>query len=197
MPARRLVLFDFDGTLTAADSLAAFLRGAYPPLPLAWRVGRAMPYWLMYRLGIRSADVAKEAVFSVFFRGWSETRFQQYCAAFARQGIPRLLRPSAWAALRRHLEAGDEVWIVSASPEDYLIPWARTWGGRVIATRIEKRDGRLTGRFASPNCRGPEKVRRIREAIPLDSYDEIVAYGDSPDDRPMLALAHRAYYRPF
>jgi phosphatidylglycerophosphatase C len=59
----------------------------------------------------------------------------------------------------------------------------------VLATRLEvDADGRLTGRLVGANCRGPEKVARLRE---WRSGELVVdfAYGDSAGDREMLALA--------
>ena len=62
----------------------------------------------------------------------------------------------------------------------------------VIATRLERDPGgRLTGRLAGLNCRGPEKARRVREW--LAGHDltgaELWAYGDSPGDAELLAAA--------
>ena len=57
----------------------------------------------------------------------------------------------------------------------------------------EVSDGRCDG----DNCHGQEKVRRIKEAYPLDQYREIYAYGDTGGDRPMLGLATHSFYKPF
>ena len=42
---------------------------------------------------------------------------------------------------------------------------------------------------------GAEKARRIAERYPLDRYTTIYAYGDTSEDREMLSLAHKKYYR--
>lgn len=65
----------------------------------------------------------------------------------------------------------------------------------VIGTKVEVVDGRLTGRFLTPNCYGPEKVRRLREVFPDLSDCHLTVYGDSRGDREMLAIADKAYYR--
>lgn len=71
----------------------------------------------------------------------------------------------------------------------------------VIGTKIEVTDGRLTGRFLTPNCYGAEKVRRLQEACPRLATERgnynVVAYGDSRGDREMLEFADEAYYKPF
>jgi len=67
----------------------------------------------------------------------------------------------------------------------------------IISTRLETKDGLLTGNFATPNCYGPEKVRRIREVVDLSAYQTVYAYGDSRGDREMLEIAHEKGYRVF
>ena len=67
----------------------------------------------------------------------------------------------------------------------------------VLGTKVETRDGRLTGRFATPNCYGPEKVRRIREVFPDRDNYHLTAFGDSRGDKEMLDYADQGYYKPF
>ena len=59
----------------------------------------------------------------------------------------------------------------------------------VVCTRLERgADGLLTGRLDGANCRGPEKARRVRALLAERGLDaaELWAYGDSPDDEPLL-----------
>ena len=51
--------------------------------------------------------------------------------------------------------------------------------------------GVLTGRLSGANCRGPEKARRVREWLAGAGLDgaELWAYGDSPGDAELLAMA--------
>ena len=82
---------------------------------------------------------------------------------------------------------------MSASPELYVTPIGRRLGfDTVLATRLEvDADGRLTGRLLGPNCRGPEKVMRLREWRG-EGLALAYAYGDSSGDREMLDLAMTA-----
>ena len=67
----------------------------------------------------------------------------------------------------------------------------------MVATEPEIRNGRLTGRFATPNCKGAEKVRRILGLFPDRESYRLTAFGDSRGDREMLAMADEAHYKPF
>ena len=67
----------------------------------------------------------------------------------------------------------------------------------LIATRLEIKNNKLTGKFASKNCYGMEKVNRIKKNYNLDNYEVVYAYGDSMGDHQMLDLADIKYYRTF
>ena len=51
--------------------------------------------------------------------------------------------------------------------------------------------------FATPNCKGAEKVRRILGLFPDRESYRLTAFGDSRGDREMLAMADEAHYKPF
>ena len=65
---------------------------------------------------------------------------------------------------------------------------------KVICTTIEAQRGTLTGRYVDGDCSGAEKVRRIRAHYDLSRYPIVYAYGDSGEDREMMALADKKYY---
>ena len=113
------------------------------------------------------------------------------------------IRPEAAAQIAGHRDAGDVIVIVSASFELYVRPLGALLGvDDVLATRLETAAGNgpdlFTGDLDGPNCRGPEKIRRLHAW--LDEHHggrgavELVAYGDSPGDRELLADADRAHW---
>lgn len=87
--------------------------------------------------------------------------------------------------------------VVSASIEDWLKPWCDENKVKLIATKLEFKNELITGRFASENCYGEEKVRRIKEVYALESFEYIYAYGDSSGDIKMLSLADEQHYKLF
>ena len=54
---------------------------------------------------------------------------------------------------------------------------------------------RLTGRYRRGDCSGAEKMARIRARYALQDYDAIYAYGDTDEDRQMLDMATKKYFR--
>ena len=96
-----------------------------------------------------------------------------------------------------HNEQGYKVVVVSASIERWLKPWCDKNDLDMIATKIEVKDGIVTGKLLSKNCHGIEKANRVKEAYNLSDYDYIYAYGDSRGDKELLTLADERFYKPF
>lgn len=198
-PSRRngIAFFDFDGTITKADTFFGFLRYAVGFKLFFYKSLLAMPILLIYKLHIISNSKAKEKVFSIFFKGWRYEEFKQKATEYSLSVMPKEIRKEAHRKIRWHFEKNHEVVIVSASMEEWILPWAKAKGLKVISTKPEVIDCEITGRFATANCYGPEKANRIREQYDLELYDHIFAYGDSRGDREMIALADEKHYREF
>jgi HAD superfamily hydrolase (TIGR01490 family) len=188
-----LALFDFDGTITSEDSFEPFLyfaareRIAIGTLLLA-------PLLAAHRLGWLSATTLRAAGAYVGFRGRSHAELCELGLLYARR-LSRIVRPEALDRIRWHQAQGDTVVVVSASLHSYLSGWCRELGVELICTELEVTDGRLTGRYRGGDCTGREKARRVRERYELARYPLIYAYGDTPEDAELLALAHRRYFR--
>lgn len=191
---RTVIAFDFDGTLTMRDTFLAFVRFSCGTGRFVLGFARHAPLLLAMKAGLYPNWEAKQRVFGHFFGGMPESRFEACCEAFCRERLPHLLRRAMLAVLEEHLHRGDVCCIVSASVDRWIRPWARTAGVSVLlCTEVEVSDGRLTGRFTTPNCYGAEKVRRLREAFPDRETYRLVAYGDSRGDRELLAYADESH----
>lgn len=193
----KLALFDFDGTITTHDSFRDFLLLIFGYSGFLTRILPVLPWILCYLFGIANNQRVKEKVSESFFNRMEVQEFGCLAKAFALKHLPTIVRPKALEKLRWHKEQGHRVILVSASFTDYLKYWCEAEEIELISTQLEEHNGMYTGRFATPNCWGPEKVNRIKAHLNLEDYDEIYAYGDSRGDKEMLALAHHPHYRPF
>ena len=81
--------------------------------------------------------------------------------------------------------------------ECWLKPWCNENNLDLIATKLEIKNGIVTGNFLSKNCYGIEKANSVNEVYDLNDYDHIYAYGDSRGDKELLALADESFYKPF
>lgn len=192
---QRLVLFDFDGTLTRYDSLIVFLRFFKGDYYFFRKLLLSIPGLLIYKLGFVENSKAKEILLANFLKGTTVEYFLSRCLVFAQVKIPLILRQPVFNSFLDHISKGDKVIIVSASLVDWISPWSRQWDVEVLATRLATVKGVLTGKYEGLNCNGEEKVSRLKEYLILSDYDEIWAYGDSKGDEPMLNLASRVVYQ--
>ena len=190
-----LALFDFDGRITRSDTFSRFIRFAVRPSRIA--AGRVLlgPVVLGYRLHLISASQARRAVARFGFRGEHTGTVRRLGIEYATNVLPGTVRRGALKRIAWHTRQGDEVVVVSASLGVYVRPWCEGLGVHSICTELEEQDGRLTGRYRCGDCTGAEKLRRILAEFPPDRYSLIYGYGDTEEDREMLELAHRKYYR--
>ena len=186
----KIYAFDFDGTLTTRDTLLEFIRFACgaPRFLLGFLLHA--PLLVLMKLRLYDNGKAKQRVFTWFFKGMPVEAFDALCQDFAHTHR-HLLRPDVVRVLEQALAEGSEVLIVSASIDNWVQPFFPSV--TVLGTQIEVADGRLTGRFLTPNCYGQEKVRRILALHPDRSDYHLTAYGDSRGDREMLAFADEAH----
>ena len=190
----QLALFDFDHTITTTDTYSRFLRRVATPAQRdgAWRT---MGPWLAgYRLGLVSAPGIRARATLKVFAGRVLDEVAAHGQPYADEALPLLERPEMSQRIAWHQAQGHTVVVVSASLDPYLQPWCQARGLDSICNRLAHRDGILTGRYEDGDC-GPHKARLIRARYDLASFERIHAYGDSREDRPMLALAHERWYR--
>lgn len=194
---KRLVIFDFDGTITHKDSLLEFIKFHRGAFNFYLGFGILSPIMIFYLFKIIPNWKAKEAALQYFFKGEDKTSFGAKCRSFSDDVLPSLVRPSAMDAIKNYKLNGDRILVVSASAEDWLLPWCQKYDLELIATRLEIKEERITGKIAGQNCFGEEKKHRLNAYLDIKKYDEIHVYGDSNGDKAILELATHAYYRHF
>jgi phosphatidylglycerophosphatase C len=186
---RRVAAFDFDKTLSTRDNVLPFVRLAVGTARLGAGLVRCSPRLVAAALDSRRRDAAKAALVRHTLTGYDEAALERVARQFADDVCAAHLRPDVVERLDWHREQGHETAIVSASFRDYLEPVARALGvDAVLATELEVRAGKLTGRLLGANVRGAEKVRRLDGWLGPGDV-ELWAYGDSRGDDELLARA--------
>lgn len=195
--SRKLALFDFDGTVTANDSLLKFIRFVVGDVKFMTGFFMLSPILVLYKMGVIPNYKAKQKLLAWFFKGYTKEEFKKIANEYSLNHIEKMLCPKAMEKINWHKEQGHKVVVVSASIDCWLRPWCEKNNLELLATKLEFKNGIVTGKLLSNNCYGQEKVNRIKREYDLSKFDFIYAYGDSRGDKEMLALANESFYKPF
>lgn len=192
-----IAFFDFDGTVTSKDSMLELVKfykgtaGFYAGMILQ------LPSLIALKARLIPAQRAKEKLLTYFFGGMHVKSFDALCNKFNEQQLPRLLRKNAMDKIKEHKNNGHVVVLVSASAENWIVPFCKENGLNYICSKLEVVNDCITGKLNGANCNGPEKANRIKLQYDLSAYENIHSYGDSSGDAEMLQLATEKHYRVF
>ncbi|MET3861585.1 HAD superfamily hydrolase (TIGR01490 family) [Dietzia sp. 2505] len=99
--------------------------------------------------------------------------------------------PGTRSLVQMHLDAGQQVWLVTATP----VMLARVIAARLglsgaLGTVAEEEDGVYTGRLVGDILHGPGKAHAISNLAEAEGFDlsKCYAYSDSFNDMPMLTM---------
>jgi len=185
--------FDLDRTLMAGTSAFYFAKAAYREgmLPLPRMIADAGSA-LMFRL-LGASDEKSEALrdrILASVAGTPQEDLMRFVPAVVEELIDKV-RPEAQALVDMHMEAGRDVWIISASPVEVVAELAKALGMTGgLGTESEVVDGTYTGRLAAPFCYGEGKAERMHKLAAERGYDltRCYAYSDSASDLPMMQI---------
>lgn len=192
-----IAFFDFDGTITKKDSTAKFIRYFVGDIAFIKGIIILLPFIIAYKIKILSNNQIKKKLITYFFKDIDIKYFIAKARDFSLNMLDPIIRKKALDRIIWHKNNGDELVIVSASINLWLLPWCKRNDITLIATELEVVNNKITGNLISNNCYGPEKVKRILESYDLSNYTCIYAYGNSRGDYEMLKIATQKFYKPF
>ncbi len=198
MTQKPTAVFDVDGTLLQGDCLLLAARRSLGIFGQVRASVALLPWLLAWQLRQVSTERIKERTLRAFRICDAVNRAEAVGQAdwLLAELEPRL-RPEALRRLRWHQNRGDRVLLCSASPRILLQPLADRLGVELLATELRRRNGCWQPLLEGPNCKGPEKMERLRAHLgPLEGIT-LEAYGDSRGDRELLQAATRPHYRSF
>lgn len=186
---RKVAVFDFDGTLTTRDTFLEFIKFTHGVVALYLGLSIFAPVLVLMKLHLFPNWRAKQMVFSWFYEGMDYARFSDYGQKFAER-VESIRNEATIKKLQKLQTEGADVYVISASIDEWVRPFCLRLGVKeILGTKVDVKDGKLTGRFLTKNCYGQEKVNRLLEVEPKRNEYYLCAYGDSRGDKEMLAFA--------
>ena len=187
---KAIAFIDFDGTIYKGDSMLDFVAEVRGRRFLRRSLFLLIPRIVGMKTGFYSKQKTKEALLSRAFKRHTPEQLLPYQQSFTKQIDDRLFNKARQKMVSLK-NAGVEICIVSASLDIWLEPWCSKQGFSLICSRAEIINNQYSGMLLGKNCRGQEKVNRIRELYDLSSYNDIYCYGNDLGDKEMLMLANQ------
>jgi phosphatidylglycerophosphatase C len=185
----KLILFDFDGTLTTKDSLIDFLRFATSKRKFNKALTKYFFKLVAYKIRLYNGERLKKEILSFFFKGRSIEELQQLGRSYNRESVSSIIRNEIMEQLLQFQKGGHEICLVSASMDIWLKPFCEDLNIECICTEMEFISDVYSGIFATPNCNYEQKRIRVEEKYNLQDYDEVIAYGNSKGDFSLFEMA--------
>ena len=187
--------FDVDNTLMRGASIYYFARGLaarkmFGPADLARMAWGQACYRMRGSENADHIDAAREAALA-FVTGHKVTDIVALCEEIYDSAMADRIWEGTRELAQRHLEAGQRVWLVTASPVELASNIARRLGFTgALGTVAESVDGVYTGRLVGGLLHGEAKARAIEALAVREGLDlaRCSAYSDSANDLPMLRL---------
>ena len=185
--------FDVDNTMVQGASIIHFARGLAARKYIAVS-DMAQFGWQQIKFRVtgkeNSEDVASGKEKALSFIAGRETE------EFSRLGediYDEVIADKVWAGTmslaQAHLDAGQQVWLVTATPLILAQVIAKRLGlTGALGTVVEAEDGKFTGRLVGDILHGLGKAHAVRALAVREGFDlkRCTAYSDSHNDVPML-----------
>lgn len=192
-----LALFDFDGTISNKDSFVAFMKFTHGTPVFVFRMAMGFLTFFGWKIGLVKSHYTKVKALRGFYKGWTKEQMDDARAKFTAEVLPNILFPKALERIQWHKDQGHRIIVVTASCAAWLSDWTNQMDLEILCTEMELKNGIYTGELSKPNCRGKEKVNRVKKHLKLEEYSEVYAYGNDHGDNQLLAMADYPHFREF
>lgn len=191
--------FDVDNTLIQGSSLISFGFGLARKKYLTFRQIRTMAWkQLKFRISgkenAQDVDTGRELALE-FFKGRSVDDMVALCEEIVDNSMARRAYPGTRSLAQMHLDAGQQVWLVTATPVQLAQILAHRFGFTgALGTVAEVKDGKFTGKLVGDILHGPGKRHAVAALATIEQLDlsRCTAYSDSANDVPMLSMVGTA-----
>lgn len=195
---KKLAIFDIDYTITKKETLMEFYKYSLEEDIKNIRfLPRALYSGLMYGVGIYDERRVKEC-FLKFIDNIEEEKLQDLVKRFYKNRLSKILYKDAVDMMYKLKKEGYDIYLISASPEFYINEFYNIdVVDKVIGTRFEFKEGKFIRKMLGCNCKGEEKVRRLKEVLSKENievdFKESYMFSDSLSDKPLLDLVGKPY----
>ncbi|UYZ34287.1 HAD-IB family hydrolase [Clostridium beijerinckii] len=195
---KKLAIFDIDYTITKKETLMELFKYVIKKDKKNLRfLPRAIYCGIMYAIGIYDERKVKET-FLRFIDGIKEEELAELVKEFYDERLKNILYDDALKMMKKLKNEGYDIYLISASPEFYVNEFYNIKEvDKVIGTKFGFENGTFVRKMVGNNCKGEEKVRRLKEILKDEKievdFKESYMFSDSLSDKPLLDLVGKPY----
>ncbi|MBU3159079.1 HAD-IB family hydrolase [Clostridium frigoris] len=194
----KLAIFDVDYTITKRETLLEFYFFMLKKNPRYIKyLPKSIFSSLFYVFKIYDASKAKKT-FIRFIDGIEENDMKKIVKDFYEKRLSKILYKDAIDTIKKMKKQGYKIYLISASAEFYLSEFYNIKEvDKVIGTRFIKENGLHRNQMLGENCKGEEKVKRLKEVLLKENIDvdfeNSCMFSDSLSDLPLFNLVGHPY----
>lgn len=195
---KKLAIFDIDYTITRKETLMELIKYAIKKDKKNIRyLPRALSSGFLYLIKYYDEKKVKEGCLK-FLENIKEEDLAKLVKGFYHDRLKNILYKDALDMMKKLKNEGYDVYLISASPEFYLNEFYDIKEVDVIiGTRFKFGDGVFLRQMDGENCKGEEKVRRLKTYLNENNIDvdfsKSYMFSDSLSDKPLLDLVGNPY----
>ncbi|TRZ56966.1 MAG: HAD-IB family hydrolase [Streptomycetaceae bacterium] len=204
LTAKRAAFFDVDNTLIRGSTLYFLGRGMYQRGYFTKKdISRFALANLRFRLTGKEnqEEIARIQDAATNFIGGHSVKDIE---AIAQEIYDEYVSPAIWQGTidiaQKHLANNEEVWLVTAAPEDMAILIANRLGlTGALGSKAETKDGVYTGAMSGALLHGRAKAIAVKSLAERNGLNlpDCYAYSDSHNDLPLLqSVGHPSAINP-
>jgi len=185
---KELIVIDFDETLYKKDSLIEFCKYIYKKKPA--QLLAIFPQLIgsvLHAFKLISTKKFKE-LFLLFLYGMKEEEVKTLAKEFWDNTGMEYFHASITSLFNRK---EFRIICISASPEIYLKPILEVYQIELIGTILSYQNNKYS--IVGENCKGEEKVNRLKKYLDTENLEISESYSDSLTDMPLFKLSKNAY----
>jgi len=194
----KLAIFDVDYTLTKRETLVEFYFFMMKKNPrLLKYLPKSIFSTIFYLMKIHDASKVKKT-FIRFIDGIEENDMKKIVAEFYERRLSKILYKDAIDTIKKMKAEGYKIYLISASAEFYLNQlYNIVEVDKVIGTRFTMENGLHRNGILGENCKGEEKVKRLKEVLASENieadFENSYMFSDSLSDLPLFNLVGHPY----
>jgi HAD superfamily phosphoserine phosphatase-like hydrolase len=187
---KKIILFDFDRTITRTDTLKFFLISVILCRPKSGVL--AIIFLIKCILTRPFSNAFKIEVFNIILSGLPEKKMKMVNIIYS-MITKSFINKNIFDSLNEYIKAGKTIIIVTASPEQLIANFFKDTPVSIIGSKLAVKNNLFTGLYTGDRCFGEIKVERLKNFLKFAGKDFIIeeCWSDSLDDLPMMRLARQ------